>query len=154
MVAGVAYGGGVMTSTSAKSFVTQIQVRFGDVDPAGIVYFPKIYDFIHQAFEELWDVHVGRRYYHLLGEEHLGFPLVHSEVDFKHPLHFGDRPLVRVTCFKIGTSSLGLHYLVSLDDVLCVDARMTVACVELGDLKSVPIPESYRVRFEEILEEA
>lgn len=139
---------------TAKSFVTQIQVRFGDVDPAGIVYFPKIYDFLHQAFEELWDVHVGKRYYHLLGEEQLGFPLVHSEVDFKHPLHFGDRPLVRVTTFKVGRSSLGLHYRVLLDEVLCVDAHMTVVCVELEDLASREIPEAYRLKFEELLEEA
>lgn len=136
----------------SKSFVTQLQVRFGDVDPAGIVYFPKIYEYVHEAFEELWDVHVGKRYYYLIGEEQLGFPLVHSEVDFKHPLHFGDRPVVRVTTFKVGTSSLGLHYRFMLDEVLCVDARMTVVCVELAELKNRPIPAAYRAKFEEILE--
>lgn len=136
----------------SKSFVTQLQVRFGDVDPAGIVYFPKIYEYIHEAFEELWDVHVGRRYYYLIGEEQLGFPLVHSEVDFKHPLHFGDRPVVRVTTFKVGKSSLGLHYRFTIDELLCVDARMTVVCVELGELKNRLIPDVYRAKFEEILE--
>ena len=144
-----------MSSTpKKKSFVTQLQVRFGDVDPAGIVYFPKIYDYIHEAFEELWDVHVGKRYYYLIAEETLGFPLVHSEVDFKHPLHFGDRPTVRVTCFKVGRSSLGLRYRIMLDDLLCVEAEMTVVCVELESLDAVEIPERYRKRFEEILEPA
>ena len=144
-----------MTVTDKKkTFVTQLNVRFGDVDPAGIVYFPKIYHYIHEAFEELWDVHVGKRYYHLVGEERLGFPLVHSEVDFAHPLRFGDRPLVRVTTFKVGRSSLGLHYRFMVDEVLCVDARMTVVCVELDGLKNLPIPDTYRAKFEEILEEA
>ena len=141
-----------MSTTKRNSFVTQLQVRFGDVDPAGIVYFPKIYDYIHEAFEELWDIHVGKRYYYLIGEEGMGFPLVHSEVDFKHPLHFGDRPVVRVTTFKVGRSSIGLHYQFMLDDVLCVDARMTVVCVELAGLNNRPIPDSYREKFEEILE--
>jgi 4-hydroxybenzoyl-CoA thioesterase len=140
--------------TTQRAFVTQQQVHFGDVDPAGIVYYPKIYDFVHQAFEELWDVHVGKRYYHLICEDHIGFPLVHAEVDFKHPLHFGDRPVVRVTCFKLGRSSIGLRYVFSVNDVECVDARMTVVCVELGELKSIPIPAQWRVRFEEILEGA
>ncbi len=135
-----------------KPFVTHIDVRFGHVDPAGIAYYPRIYDYVHEAFEELWDVHVGKRYYHLLGEEHIGFPLVHSEVDFKHPLHFGDRATVRVTCFKLGTSSLGLRYLFSVGDTVCVDARMTTVCVELEGLKSFPIPGPYRARFEAILE--
>jgi 4-hydroxybenzoyl-CoA thioesterase len=143
-----------MTTTARKSFTTQLNVRFGDVDPAGIVYFPKIYDYIHEAFEELWDTHVGHRYYHVLSEEHLGFPLVHSEVDFKHPLHFGERPVVRVTCFKLGRSSIGLHYQFRVDDVLCVDAHMTVVCVEIGDLASREIPPHYRKKFEQILESA
>lgn len=136
-----------------KTFVTQLDVRFGDVDPAGIAYYPRIFEFIHQATEALWDVHVGRRYFYLLSEERLGFPLVHSEVRFKHPLNFGDRPVVKVTAFKVGTSSLGLHYTFLVHDVECVDARMTVVCVKLDGLESVPIPDKYRVKFEELLEE-
>ena len=134
------------------AFITQQQVRFGHVDPAGIAYYPRIFDYIHEAFEELWELHVGVRYYNLVGEHGLGFPLVHSEVDFKHPLRFGDRPTVRVTCFKLGTSSLGLHYVYKLDDVVCLDARMTTACVSLAELGSRPIPEPYRTKFEELLE--
>ena len=143
-----------MTNAAQKSFTTQLQVRFGDVDPAGIVYFPKIFDYIHEAFEELWDVHVGKRYYYVLGEERLGFPLVHSEVDFRHPLRFGDRQVVRVTAFSLGRSSIGLHYRFHLDDVLCVEARMTVVCVRLDGLVSTPVPPAYRAKFEEILEVA
>ncbi len=135
-----------------SAFVTQLKVRFGDVDPAGIVYFPKIYDYIHEAFEELWDEHVGARYYHLLLDREVGFPLVHSEVDFRRPLRFGDRPLVRVTCTKLGRSSLGLHYVFTVNDELCVDAHMTVVCVSLPGLKSRRIPDETRERFEAIME--
>jgi 4-hydroxybenzoyl-CoA thioesterase len=135
-----------------KPFTTQIDVRFGHVDPAGIAYFPRIYDYIHEAFEELWDVHVGKRYYHLLAEDQIGFPLVHSEVDFKSPLHFGDRVTVRITCFKLGRSSLGLRYVFMVGDTISVDARMTTVCVELESLKSFEIPGPYRARFEDLLE--
>jgi 4-hydroxybenzoyl-CoA thioesterase len=136
-----------------KTFVTQLDVRFGDVDPAGIAYYPRIFEFIHQATEALWDVHVGRRYFYLLSEERLGFPLVHSEVQFSHPLNFGDRPIVKVTSFKVGNSSLGLHYVFHVDDVQCIDARMTMVCVKLDGLVSRPIPPAYKVKFEELLEE-
>ena len=139
--------------TRRKTFVTQVDVRFGDVDPAGIAYYPRIYEFIHQATEALWDVHVGRRYFYLLSEEKLGFPLVHSEVQFRHPLRFGDRPVVKVTAFQVGHSSLGLHYVFTVDEVECVDARMTVVCVELDGLKSRALPPAYREKFLELLEE-
>ena len=135
-----------------KPFQTQIDVRFGHVDPAGIAYFPRIFDYIHEAFEELWDVHVGKRYYHLLAEDGIGFPLVHSDVNFTNPMHFGDRVIARVTCFKLGASSLGLRYVFSIGDSVCLDARMTTVCVELDTLKSLPIPAAYRSKFEQLLE--
>ncbi len=134
------------------AFTTTVQVRFGHVDPAGIVYFPRIYDYLHEAFEELWERHVGVRYYELIGQRKIGFPLVHSEVDFTHPLRFGDRPLVRVTCFRLGHSAIGLRYRYLLDETPCVDARMTTASVDLTTMKPIAIPAAYRERFEAIRE--
>ena len=131
---------------------TVLQVRFGHVDPAGIAYFPRIYDYIHDVFEEVWEKHVGHRYYHLLLERKIGFPLVHSEVEFKSPLRFGDRPVVSVTCFRLGRSSLGLRYVFRRAEKVCVDAHMTTACVELEGMKSVEMPPEFRARFEQILE--
>ncbi|MEZ5977869.1 MAG: thioesterase family protein [Planctomycetota bacterium] len=135
-----------------KVFECQLDVRFGHVDPAGIAYFPRIFDFVHEAFEELWQFHVGERYYHLLQERRIGFPLVHSDVSFENPLRFGDRPTVRITCFKLGRTSLGLRYVFRVDDRTCVEARMTTVCVNLDGLEPLPIPERYRSRFEELLE--
>jgi len=135
-----------------SAFTTVIQVRFGHVDPAGIVYFPRIYDYVHDVFEELWEKHVGERYYRILCDDKVGFPLAHSEVDFKSPLRFGDRPVVRVTCFRLGRSSLGLRYVFEIDGRVCVDARMTTVCVDLATMKSIEMPARYRARFEAILE--
>lgn len=137
---------------SGRTFVTQQQIRFGDVDPAGIVFYPRIYDFIHRAFEELWDVHVGERYYYLIREKRVGFPLVHSEVDFVSPLYFGDRPIVRISCFKLGRTSLGLRYRYLVDDRLCLEARMVTVSVRLDDLEKFEIDPEYREKFADILE--
>lgn len=137
-----------------KPFVAHRDVRFGHVDPAGIVYFPRLYDYLHEAFEELWDVHVGKRYYELITADDMGFPLVHSAVDFRHPLRFGDRARIEIACFQLGTSSLGLHYVFSVAERVCLDARMTTVCVQLSSLKSTPIPDRYRKCFAEIMESA
>jgi 4-hydroxybenzoyl-CoA thioesterase len=134
------------------AFETTFQVRFGHVDPAGIAYYPRIFDYLHDVFEELWEDHVGERYYHLLLEQHIAFPLVHTDVDFKRPLRFGDQPLVRVTCFRLGATSVGLRYRVYKDEVLCVDARMVTVCVDARTLETKPIPEAFRVAFAAIKE--
>lgn len=130
-----------------SAFETTIQVRFGHVDPAGIAYFPRLFDYIHDVFEEVWEEHVGQRYYHLLLDRRLGFPLVNSEVDFRHPLRFGDRPQVKVVTEHVGRSSLRLRYRFFLEDELCLDARMTTACINLDTMQSVQIEPTFRERF-------
>jgi YbgC/YbaW family acyl-CoA thioester hydrolase len=136
-----------------SGFETTIQVRFGHVDPAGIAYFPRLFDYIHDVFEEVWEEHVGQRYYHLLLERRIGFPLVHSDVDFSKPLRFGDRPRVLVTTEHLGRASLRLRYRFYLEDELCLDARMTTACINLDTMKSVPIDPLHRERFEALLDD-
>jgi len=135
-----------------KSFATQIRVRFGHVDPAGIAYYPRIFEYLHAVTEELWEQHVGIRYDHLIMVRRLGFPLVHSEVDFRRPLRFGDRPIVRVTCCHLGTSSLGLHFVFEQDGEVALDARLTTVCTDIAAMKSVPIPAEWRAKLEELRE--
>ena len=134
------------------SFTTTVQVRFGHVDPAGIVHFPRIYDYIHEVYEELWERHVGVRYDHLIQECKLGFPLVRSTVDFRRPLRFGDRPIVRVTCFHLGRSSLGLKFVFEQEGEIALEARMTTVCTDIEKLQSRPIPPAWRAKLEELLE--
>lgn len=136
-----------------NEFTTKVFVRFGDVDPAGIVYFPRIYEYLHEAFEDVWEEHVGERYYRMILDERRGFPLVRSEVDFKHPLYFGNQVDVRVTCTHIGRSSIQLHYRMFVEDVLCVDARQTTACIDLDAGKSIPLTDQHRARFKAIMED-
>ncbi len=133
-------------------FTSTIHVRFGHVDPAGIVYYPRIYDYIHEVFESMWEEHVGQDYHDLLLNRRIGFPLAHSEVDFKAPLKFGSHPEVRATCIKLGNASLGMRYRIMLDGVLCVDARMTTVCVNTKTMKSIRFPDEFRASFEAIME--
>jgi 4-hydroxybenzoyl-CoA thioesterase len=58
---------------------------------------------------------------------------------------------VVVTCFHLGRSSLGLRYRYSLGTRLCLDARMTTACIDLASMKSLAMPAEYRAKFEEIM---
>ena len=131
-----------------RCFITHQQVRFGHIDPAGIAYFPRIFNYIHEAFEDLWDNYIGIPYNRLVNERRVGFPLVHSEVDFKRGLHFGERPTVRVSCYRLGRSSLGLRYRYEVGLQHCLEARMVTACMDLDNLSSMPIPAPFRRRFE------
>lgn len=135
-----------------SAFTLEQRVRFSHVDPAGIAYSARIHDYIHEAFEELWEDHVGVRYDQLLLEERVGFPLVSSRVDYLRPLRFGDRPRVRVTCFQLGRSSFGLRYVYTVGEEVCLDARMTSVCVDTGPMRPRPLSEPWRERLAQIQE--
>lgn len=145
----------LLSATSAKdggeTFLARRLIRFSDVDPAGIAYYPRIHNIIHEAFEDLWEEYIGVRYYYLIQGEKIGFPMIHTEIDFKAPLRFGERALIRVNAFHIGRSSLGLRYLIETRGETAVDARTTTVCTDLDSMHSCAIPPAYRQRFEQIL---
>ena len=60
----------------------EIPVRFGDVDHAQIVYYPRFYHFFHIAFEELFAQGLGVPYARVMAGEHIGYPSVRTECDY------------------------------------------------------------------------
>ena len=57
-------------------FSAPITVRFGDCDPAGLVYYPVLFHYCHAAMEEFFAARCGKPYARLTQEERLGFPTV------------------------------------------------------------------------------
>ena len=41
------------------SYRTRVKVRFGDIDRAGIAYYPNLYHYCHIAFEDFFEEHLG-----------------------------------------------------------------------------------------------
>ena len=131
------------------AFRTQIVVRFGDEDHAGIVYYPRFYNFFHVAFEDFFD-RQGFPYAHVLDHDRVGFPTVHVETDFTRPLHFGDRFDIDVWVDRIGRSSAVFRYRGRRagDTEDAATATLTVACVSMDTFKAVAIPPPLRDLFE------
>jgi len=85
-------------------------VRFGDIDQAGIVYYPRILHFCHVAMEDFFAEVLKLDYDAVLREKRFGLPAVHVEIDFLRPLHYGDRIEVAVEVEKIGRTSVHWRY--------------------------------------------
>lgn len=139
---------------SGESFTAEIKVRFADVDHARIVYYPRFFHYFHVAFEELFERGFGRSYPEVLDQEHVGFPAVHTEADYRAPARFGDVLRIEVTCVRVGTRSVTLRYRArrAADGVECAEGRVTTACVDMTTFRSMDVPERYRVLFERFLE--
>ena len=86
-------------------FEFEKKVRFGEIDEAGIVYYPRFFNFYHLAMEEFFEKAVGVPYPEIIKGWKVGFPTVHVEADFLSPLKYGDVMLIAVSFAKVGRSS-------------------------------------------------
>jgi 4-hydroxybenzoyl-CoA thioesterase len=132
---------------SRPPFTTSILVRFGDLDAAGIAYYPNLVNFLHEAFEDFFVGHVGRSYPEAF-KEGLGCPTVKVEMTFVSPVHYGDQVQIRVTVEHIGRTSLRMRYEGSVDGRSVFAARNTMVIVDLKDFQPTPIPDWLRERLE------
>lgn len=135
------------------TFRTRLRYRFGDIDDAGIAYYPKLLHYFHCAFEDWWSEALQRPYATLLHEDKLGFPTVKLEAEFFSPVRYGDEPWVHLGVLRIGGSSVEFGYWMTRGDdskPLC-RARVVTATVDMAKLETCRLPESWRQRFQPFL---
>ncbi len=134
-----------------------IEIRFGDCDPAGLVYFPRFFDYFHQAMETWFPAHLGLGYDHFVRDQKLGFPAVHTEADFRRPCRFGERVDVELRVRALGRSSIRFAYAVYGPEGRAEGPRLVGAsvCVIMdldpaspGYARAVELPGELRQRIE------
>lgn len=130
-------------------FRAAITVRFGDVDRAGIVYFPRFLNYIHIALEEFFSKVVGIDYPMLIQEHNLAFPTVHLEMDFIRPLRYGDRVGIEVEPEKLGRTSVTWCYRLyrpGEDEPAAVGRQVTVN-TKMDTFEKFEIPDWLREKL-------
>jgi 4-hydroxybenzoyl-CoA thioesterase len=127
-------------------FLASYPVRFGEIDHAGVMYYPAIFDRIHRAFEDFWPEALGQTYAQVLADDGIGFPLVDVRASFHRPFRFGDLVEVSIGVARIGTSSIDFAVELSGpgEDAARTTARLTTAVIDLNHFTSLPLPTRYR----------
>lgn len=126
----------------SRLYTTTLIVRFGDVDSAGIVYYPRYPHYLHIGMERFFEEVVGIDYAELVTGRQFGLPTVRLEVDYRKPLRYGDRIEMTVRIGKIGTTSVEWLYELrrQSDGELCATARTITVATDLSKLEKLPVP--------------
>jgi YbgC/YbaW family acyl-CoA thioester hydrolase len=126
-------------------FSTHIKVRFGDCDPAGLVYYPVIFHYCHVAMEEFFAARCSISYHALMRDERIGFPTVNAQTEFFVPLVYGDEAEVEVSVSRVGRSSVTFEYSIrrTNDNTLCARSTQIHVAMNLDTRRAVPIPDKY-----------
>jgi 4-hydroxybenzoyl-CoA thioesterase len=132
-------------------FTTRITVRFGDCDPAGLVYYPVLFHYCHAAMEEFFAARCGVEYARLVSAGRLGFPTVNARAEFFEPLVYGDTAEVEVWVSRVGRTSVTFEYRLrrASDGRACASATLVQVAMNLDERRAVPVPEHLRRAFED-----
>ena len=121
------------------AFLTHRTVRFGECDPARIVYFSRYFEYAHEAYEDLLEA--GQFPLKKVFHGDWGMPLVRAESDFSMPSRLGDKLCLSVSVDRVGNRSI--RYAV---EVLGEDGKqrarllLTHACILQKTGKTCAVP--------------
>ena len=127
---------------------TQVEIQFGDCDPAGIVYYPNYFRFFDNATAALLSAAFAMHKRNWL--EHYGIagiPMVDTGARFIKPSRFGDVVDIRSEITELGRSSFSVKHTLFRDGETAIEAhekRVWVVRDEQGGIRSAPLPEDVR----------
>ena len=121
-------------------------VRWADADPAGIIYYPRIFDYVGECEWELLHS-LGIRWEEL--KDTYLLPRVHVECSYKKVLKLGASFTIRLRLEKLGHTSIKYGFEVFLDDAPDEAAVYgSVTTVVVRDGKASEMPAALRAALE------
>lgn len=123
---------------------TRTTIRFGQCDPAGIVYTPNFFDIFNVAVEQWYGDALGIDYYDLIRNRRTGLGYVNAFADFFLPCRMGDELDIAVDVARIGNTSFGLILHAFREEHEALRGRLAVVTTSLVSHRPVPIPDDLR----------
>jgi 1,4-dihydroxy-2-naphthoyl-CoA hydrolase len=124
-------------------FTAYNKVRMHDIDMAGILYFPRQFRFVHDAFEDLLET-LGISLYEIFKSFPFVFVIVHAEADYLRPLHVGDALRVELHVAKLGNSSFTFKYAIYRGEELTGTALTTHVALDAQTRTKINLPQELR----------
>ena len=129
-------------------FAREVLVRFGDCDPAGIVFYPRYFEMFNNLVED-WCAHgLGTSFRELHQKRGLGLPTISIQTDFVAPSRLGDMLRAELQVEKLGGASLTVAItLMGEDGAVRVRASLVLVLMELNTMRATRIPDAMRARI-------
>lgn len=131
---------------------TTLKVRWGDADPAGIAFYPRIFEWFDTASDELFAA-LGLGWRELFSAERiLGLPIVEAGCRFLTPVRYGDEVTILSTITRVEAKTFRVEHEVSVGETRCatgyeVRAWVEGAAGEGNRLQAREIPEAVARRL-------
>src|SRR5580700_5349562 len=123
-----------------------IRIEWGDCDPAGIVFYPRYFEWFDACAAALFEA-AGFLRGDLVARQGMVIPMVDTRSRFLIPSRFGDELTVETTITRLGRSSFDVQHRVLKGGDLAVECSETRVWARIDPtgaerMKSQPIPEA------------
>jgi len=132
-------------SETNQTFSVTRKIRFGQTDPAGIVYYPNYFDMFNEIVEDWFADELGCPFCDLHHVEGIGIPIVHVECDFSGPCRLGEIFTLSLRVVHLGPTSLHLQILGTVSGDKRIKAALVLVFVDLKTYRSVAPPDHLRL---------
>ena len=129
-----------------------VRIEWGDCDPAGIVYFPRYFEYFDQCTAGMFEAVGFRKPALLQAYDIAGIPVVDVRSNFRVPSKFGDDVVILTTIPEWGRSSFKVHHRLMKGEVLAVEGFETRVWAahdpaRPGAIKARALPQELFERF-------
>lgn len=134
-------------TTAIPFFVTRL-IRWGDCDPAGVVYTPRVLHFALEVIEDFIISVAGFGWGKLLTELRMGAPSVHTEIDYLRPLAAEQTSTMVLYVDRVGGASV--NYRIEMLDEggeVCFRVKHTACYVDNDSFSPKPIPAECKAQL-------
>jgi YbgC/YbaW family acyl-CoA thioester hydrolase len=136
-----------------EPFTIETRIRWQDCDAAGVIFYPRLFVMVHDAWEELM-AGIGWRLRDVLDAGELLLPVVHAEADYLGPARLGDPVRITLALHRLGESAFTLGFRITSPhgEVVARGESVQVA-VDAASFRKRPLPEALRTGLVAVLGE-
>lgn len=123
------------------------KVTWGDIDAAGIVFYPNFYKWMNEATHEFLGK-IGWSVSALFEKERISVPLLETHCEFKSPLLFEDVVTIRSSVVEVRNKVFKMRHKFYRDEQLIAEGYEVRAWTLFKDQpKAQPIPDNLREKM-------
>jgi YbgC/YbaW family acyl-CoA thioester hydrolase len=109
-------------------FIYKVKINFFDCDPAGILFYGRIYEVCHTAYEAMIESFSLKENY--WNNDDYVVPIISSSAKYRVPANYYDTLTVEISVSILKSSSFELQYdCKNQDGDICVEVKTIHVCV-------------------------
>lgn len=114
------------------------KIGFADCDPAGIIFYSRVFEYCHKAYEELISsFNLEKNYW---SNQNYLVPIISSASKYLKPLKYNDKVTIRLFVKELKKSCFELYYSIYKDNDLSVVVNTVHVFINPKTWEKIEIP--------------